>query len=52
MQTTYRLKAQEITMAFLKSLKTAFAGKEIEITVKSIEPIEKKLAVDKNNCLK
>jgi hypothetical protein len=40
MQTTYRLKAQEISMTFLKSLKMLFAGKEVEITVKAIEPEE------------
>ncbi|HEY4324324.1 MAG TPA: hypothetical protein VGN20_10065 [Mucilaginibacter sp.] len=40
MQTTYRLKAQAISMTFLKSLKTLFAGKEVEITVKTIEPEE------------
>ena len=38
MQTTYRLKAQEISMAFLKSLKTLFAGQEVEITIKSVAP--------------
>lgn len=37
MQSTYRLKAQEISMDFLKSLKTLFAGQEVEITVKSVE---------------
>lgn len=38
MQTTYRLKAREISMAFLKSVKTLFAGQEVEITVKSVKP--------------
>jgi len=38
METTYRLKAQEISMTFLKSLKTLFAGQEVEITIKSVEP--------------
>ena len=37
MQTTYRLKAQEISMKFLNSLKTLFAGQEVEITVKSVD---------------
>lgn len=41
MQTTYKLKAQEISETFLKSLKTLFAGQEVEITVKSVEPREK-----------
>jgi hypothetical protein len=41
MQTTYRLKAQEISMTFLKSLKTLFAGQEVEIIVKSVEPDRK-----------
>jgi hypothetical protein len=44
MQTTYRLKAKEISMTFLKSLKTMFAGQEVEIIVKSIEPEEKQLS--------
>ncbi len=37
METTYRLHIQEIDPAFLQSLKTLFAGKEVEITVKSIQ---------------
>jgi len=37
MQTTYRLKAKEISMDFLKSLKTLFAGQEVEITIKSVK---------------
>lgn len=41
MQTTYRLKAQEMSIDFLRSLKTLFAGQEIEITVKSIEPAKR-----------
>ncbi len=42
MQTTYRLKAQEMSEAFLQSLRTLFAGQEIEITIKSVEtPIGK-----------
>ena len=40
MQTIYRLKAKEISMTFLKSLKTLFEGKEVEITVKAIEDKE------------
>jgi ribonuclease HIII len=38
MQTTYRLKSQEISMTFLKSLKTLFEGQEVEIIVKSVGP--------------
>jgi hypothetical protein len=38
MQTTYRLKAHEISMTFLKSLKTLFAGQEVEITIKPVGP--------------
>lgn len=38
MQTTYRLKAKEISMAFIKSLKTLFADQEVEIIVKSVNP--------------
>ncbi len=37
MQTVYRIKAHEISMAFLKSLKTLFAGKEVIITVESVD---------------
>jgi len=37
MQTIYRLKAKEISMDFLKSLKTLFAGQEVEITIKSVK---------------
>jgi len=37
MQTTYRLKAREISMKFLKTIKTVFAEQEIEITVKSVQ---------------
>jgi hypothetical protein len=51
MQTTYRLKAKEIGMTFLKSLKTLFAGQEIEITVKSVEPKEKKSPKGQNRLL-
>lgn len=36
METTYRLNTQEISVAFLKSLKTLFAGQEIEIVVKPV----------------
>jgi len=50
MQTTYRIKAQEISMAFLKSLKTMFAGQEVEIIVKSVEP--KNDSAKKNGLLK
>lgn len=51
MQTTYRLKAQEISMTFLKSLKTIFAGQEVEITVKSIGTNEQKFSGDKKKLL-
>jgi hypothetical protein len=51
MQTTYRLKAQEISTAFLKSLKTLFAGQEVEITVKSIEPQKKQSDSQRNGVL-
>jgi len=37
MQTTFRLKAKDISMSLLNSLKTLFEGKEIEIVVKSLE---------------
>jgi len=36
MQTIYRLKAKEISMTFLKSLKTLFEGHEVEIIVKTV----------------
>jgi len=51
MQTTYRLKAQEISMTFLKSLKTMFAGQEVEITIKSIEPREENIHTDNKKLL-
>jgi hypothetical protein len=41
MQTIYRLKAQEISVTFLRSLKKLFAGQEVEITIKTIEPEKK-----------
>jgi hypothetical protein len=44
MQTTYRLKAQQISMTLLKSLKTMFAGLEVKITIKSVEPKSKTLS--------
>ena len=52
MQTTYRLKAQEISMTFLKSLKTMFAGQEVEIIVKSVEPKEKETSDGQKRLLK
>ncbi|MGZ3757409.1 MAG: hypothetical protein ACXVAY_11370 [Mucilaginibacter sp.] len=48
MQTTYRLKAQEISMAFLKTLRTLFAGQEVEITVRSVESEKKGAETDRN----
>ncbi len=42
MQTTYRLKVKEISMAFIKSLKTLFADQEVEIIVKTADPLVKK----------
>jgi len=52
MQTTYKLKAQEISEAFLKSLKTLFAGQEVEITIKSVEPGQKKEAKNQSELLR
>jgi len=37
MQTTYRLKAREISMKFLKTIKIMFAEQEVKITVKSVQ---------------
>jgi hypothetical protein len=51
MQTTYRLKAKEITMAFLKSLRTQFAGQEVEIIIKPIEPKEKEFSTGQKKLL-
>jgi hypothetical protein len=51
MQTTYRLKTQEISTAFIKSLKTLFAGQEVEITVKSLDRPQKESANPVNNTL-
>lgn len=47
MQTTYRFKAKEISMAFIKSLKTLFADQEVEIIVKTINPKENKTGINK-----
>lgn len=44
MQTTYRIKVQEVGMKFLKSLKNEFAGQEVEIIVKTVESKEKELS--------
>lgn len=38
-------------MTFLKSLKTLFAGQEIEIIVKSIEPKDKELPDSQNSLI-
>jgi hypothetical protein len=51
MQTTYRLKAQEIGTTFLKSVKMLFAGQEIEIVVKSVESEEKEHSKGENRLL-
>jgi hypothetical protein len=48
MQTTYRLKAKEISAGFLKSVKTLFAGQEVEITIKSIPTSERLTEIQKN----
>lgn len=37
MQTTYRIKIQDIGMSFLRKLKNQFAGQEVEIVVKPVE---------------
>jgi hypothetical protein len=52
MQTIYRLKAQEIGSAFLKSLKTLFAGQEVEIIVKSVEPNNEEPSENQKRLLK
>ncbi|TWR30503.1 hypothetical protein FPZ43_06065 [Mucilaginibacter pallidiroseus] len=52
MQTTYRLKAKELSIDFLESVKSVFTGKELEITVKSIESNEQKTAANRNALLK
>ena len=52
MQTTYRLKAKEISMTFLKSLKTMFAGQEVEIVVKSVNPEEEGFHKNQKGLLK
>jgi hypothetical protein len=48
MQTTYRLKAQDISMTLVKSLKTLFAGQEVEIVVKSVEPHQESKKINPN----
>lgn len=51
MQTTYRLKAHEISMTFLKSLKTLFAGQDLEIVVKTLEPGKDQIPQEVNKSL-
>jgi len=51
MQTTYRLKAKEISTTFIKSVKTLFAGEEVEITVKTINPKHSDLSANKKRLL-
>ncbi|WP_257667059.1 hypothetical protein [Parapedobacter tibetensis] len=51
MQTTYRLKAKDISMSLLKSLKTLFEGQEVEIIVKSVEQKKGNLTADAYNGL-
>ncbi|MBD1365573.1 hypothetical protein IDJ77_17290 [Mucilaginibacter sp. ZT4R22] len=52
MQTTYRLKAKELSIEFLESLKTMFTGQEVEITVKSIDNKTAEPVRDKEKLLK
>jgi hypothetical protein len=40
MEAIYKLKAEELTMDMLKSLKAAFKGKQIEIFVRAVETDE------------
>lgn len=40
MQTTYRIKADELDTNFLKNIKTLFRGKEIEISVQEADETE------------
>lgn len=40
MQTTYRIKADELDTSFLKNIKTLFRGKEIEISVQEADETE------------
>lgn len=51
MQTTYRLKAKEISSTFIKSVKTLFAGQEVEITVKSVAPIHNEFSARQKKLL-
>jgi|GEM_PF-5830355 len=51
MLTTYRLKAKELSIEFLESLKTMFTGQEVEITVKSVEHDPEGLHRIKRGCL-
>jgi hypothetical protein len=40
MQTTYRLNTQELSIAFVTSLKTLLPDQEVEITVKTLSPAD------------
>ena len=48
LQTTYRLNSQEISLAFLDSLKNLFAKQDIEITVKSINDLDQTTILSQN----
>jgi len=51
MQTSYRLKVQDLSAAFLKALKASFAGQEVEITIKSVKPENHKHGTSSNSQL-
>ena len=39
MEATYRLKTEELGSTFVKTIKSQFADKEVEITVRSVEEL-------------
>lgn len=51
MQMTYRFKAKEIGMSFLKSLKALFGGQEVEIIVKSVNQKKERVPKEVNQSL-
>jgi len=51
METIYRLKAKEISMSLLRTLKTLFEGQEVEIIVKSVHQKKASLSKEANKGL-
>lgn len=48
MQTTYRLNTQEISLAFLNSIKNLFGKQDIEITVRPLKSLDETTMLSEN----